>query len=193
MSFKKKLSNLSSNTLLSEAIVFRKTLIFGLPILLVLLIFYYYLGGFKDTQLSLVETDSYVVAGYEYIGLYKEEALQDLFFQVSDLVDSGKLAGTVTVVNYQFQDLKRDSVHQLIGVQLSELPSAMPEGMSVDTIPASCAVRAIIQAHPLVMPHPEETQQRIIDFAQDQSLELNSMVLERYIGQEKIWVDIPVR
>lgn len=173
--------------------MFRNTLIYGLPILLVLLIIYYYLGGLNNTLVSVIKTDNYVVAGYEYIGAYKEDELQDLFFQVSNLVDTGTLAGTVTVVNYQFQNMKRDSVHQLIGVQLTESPSDLPEGIKVDTIFARSAIRAIVQAHPLVMPHPEETQQLLLEYAQDQSLDINSMTLERYIGEDEIWVDLPVR
>lgn len=177
----------------SEAIMFRKALLVGLPVLLILLIIYYYLGGFNETSFDLVQTDNYVIAGYEYQGPYEQDDLQELFFQVQDFVETGALVGTITVVNYQLDFEAQDSVRQLIGVQIKELPLTLPEGIEIDTISASEAVRATIKAHPLVMPNPEDTQQQIQDFAQARSLELSNLVLEQYVGEEEIWVDVPLR
>lgn len=173
--------------------MFRKALLLGLPILLILLIVYYYLGGFNETDVELVQTDNYVIAGYEYHGPYDQDDLQELFFQVQDFVETGALVGTITVVNYQLDFELQDTVRQLIGVQIKELPLTLPEGIEIDTIRASKVVRATIKAHPLVMPNPEDTQQQIQDFALARSLELSSLVLEQYVGEAEIWVDVPLR
>lgn len=171
----------------------KKILIVAIPLTLVIVLVYDYLGGFNETAISLVESEDYVVAGYVYRGPYRQSALQDLFFRVQDFVESGTLVGRVTVLNYQFDIAAQDSVHQLIGVRLDNLPLNLPEGITIDTVRADKVVRATIRAHPLVMPNPEDTQQKILDFARQASLDLADLVLEQYVGEEEIWVDVPLR
>lgn len=171
----------------------RKTLYFGLPLLAVLLIVYYYLGGFNQTEISLEETDAYVIAGYSYSGPYREDELQQLFFQVKDFVDSGTLEGTITVLNYDNEFAAGDSIQQLIGVRLAATPRQKPEDLQLDTIPAGKVIRAVISAHPLVMPHPQDTHEKIINFAREQSLELGDMSIEQYVGETELWVEVPLR
>ena len=173
--------------------MFKKTLLFGLPILLILIIVYYYLGGFNKTLVELVQTDDYVIAGYEYYGPYDQDELQELFFQVQDFVESGALVGTITVVNYQLDFEVQDSVRQLIGVQVKTQPLTLPDKVIMDTIRSEQVVRATVKAHPLVMPHPGDTQAQIMDYAKKEFLELDNLVIEQYKGEEEIWVDVPVR
>lgn len=171
----------------------KKTLYVGLPLLAVLLIIYYYLGGFNQTQISIAETEDYVIAGYSYRGPYREEELQQLFFRAKDFVETGTLEGTIAVLNYDDEFAAGDSIRQLIGVRLASAPMQKPADIQMDTIPAGKVVRAIIKAHPLVMPHPQDTQKKIINFAQEQSLSLEDMSVEQYVGETEIWVEVPLK
>lgn len=171
----------------------KKTLYLGLPLLLIFFLIYYYLGGFNKTEIMLEETETSIIAGYSYRGPYQEEVLQELFFQVKDAVDSGALAGTITVINYDNEFAAGDSIKQLIGVRLARMPLQMPQQMQVDTIPAGKVVRAIIQAHPLVMPHPEDTFEKIINFARKESLELGDISIEQYVSEKQLRVDVPLK
>lgn len=170
----------------------RKYVITALLIFIILLSFYYYLGGFNRVEISLVTAEPYVIAGYAYEGRYDEDQLEDLFFKVREYTEQGLFPGTITVVNYDLLDENQDSIQQLIGIRLEGNPLSMPDSLTIDTIEAGRVVRAEIRAHPLVMPRPDKINQQIIDFARVQGLKLQDLTIERYVSQNSIVIDAPL-
>lgn len=171
----------------------RKVIFASLTVMVVGLFVYYYLGGFNEVVIELVETDEYIIAGYNYHGTYEQDVLQDLFFQVKEYVEADVLKGIITVLNYDSAVTEADSIHQLIGVRLQAEPLNKPQEVELETIPAGRAVRATISAHPLVMPNPESIVEQIRSFARENNLELKALSIEQYVESEEIWVDIPIR
>jgi len=171
----------------------KKILFFGLPVLVVLLYIYYNLGGFEEPYISVVETEELMVAGSLYQGPFEEDSLQETFLKVRDFVANGQLTGTVAVINYRPGFAPKDSIHQLIGVKVKNPPEDLPEGWQVDTLRASRVVRAVIDVHPLARPTPEDTYELLVEFARKQALETKSIIVEYYVDETTLWVDIPVR
>jgi DNA gyrase inhibitor GyrI len=171
----------------------RKVIFASLTVMTVGLFVYYYLGGFNEVDIELVETEEYIIAGYSYHGPYDQDVLQDLFFQVKEYVEADVLKGIITVLNYDSAVTEADSIHQLIGVRLQAEPLNKPQEVVLETIPAGRAVRATIRAHPLVMPNPESILEQVRSFAVKNNLELKALSIEQYVESEEIWVDIPIR
>jgi len=170
----------------------KKLLLILLPISLILLLVYYSLGGFQAPVIHLRPTDSYVVAGQEYVGTFEYDKLQEYFLRMKNYLDSGVIKGRVTVINYQVGDLPEDSIHQLIGIRLVDSASP-PTDLLTDTIASGEVVRAIVRAHPLVRPTPEQTIEMITDYAAARQLSLEDKVIEQYLEEDELWVEIPVR
>jgi effector-binding domain-containing protein len=164
----------------------------ALPLVLILSVIYYFLGGFNTIEIQVVDAENYVIAGKSYRGSYQEDLLKDYFSQMKAHVDRDQLRGTVSVVNYGLEYGSTDSVNQLIGVLMDTPFSPVPEHIEVDTLMAQKVVRAIVHAHPVVMPRPDQVIDKIKSFAKEHKLTLREYVIEQYIEEDKIWVDVPL-
>lgn len=168
----------------------KKLLFVGFPIILILLVIYYQLGGFNRIEIQQVETDHYIIAGKTYKGRFQEDTLKNYFFQMNELVANDQLEGTVSVVSYGLTP--SDSIHQLIGVRIHGSPYPLPKAIQLDTLLAARVLRAIIRAHPIVMPSPEQVVEKIKAYAQENAFSLKDYSVEQYIAEDEIWVDIPL-
>ncbi|WPP51615.1 hypothetical protein [Catalinimonas niigatensis] len=138
-----------------------------------------------------MNTENYVIAGKTYQGAFKEDSLKAHFFQMKEYVDNGQLEGTVSVVNYDLEYASADSIHQLIGVLIDTLP-LKSANIQIDTLMAQKALRAIVKAHPAVMPRPDQVVKKMQDYARKNSLLLKQYSIEQYVTNKEIWVDVPL-
>lgn len=160
-------------------------------LLIIFLIVYYFLGGFNTIEIQIVNAENYVIAGKTYQGPFEEDSLKNIFFQMRAYIDHGQLQGTVSVVNYDLDYASVDSIHQLIGI-LVDTPASGPEDIQTDTLIAQKAVRAIVHAHPIVMPRPDQVIEKIKAYARENAITLKDYSVEQYIADNEIWVDVPL-
>ena len=170
----------------------KKILWAALLVFIILFIIYYFLGGFNTVEIQVTDAENYVVAGKSYRGPYKEDILRDYFFQMRDYVERDQIRGTVSVVNYGLEYGSTDSVDQLIGVLINTSSSPVPEDIQIDTLRVQKVVRAIVHAHPIVMPRPDQVIDKIKSFAKEHDLSLREYAIEQYVEEDKIWVDVPL-
>lgn len=154
---------------------------------------YYYLGGFKERELSLVEVENYHFVGKHYIGTLENEALGNIFFEVQDKVQKGALEGVLTVVVLKEPVEEKDTVEQFVGV-LTEVPvEKVPEGWERYTIGAKQAVRSTIRSHNMVLPKPNVIREELEAFAAEKDLKLQPNIsIEKYVGERHLEIEVPV-
>ncbi|MDF9795684.1 hypothetical protein OKW21_000947 [Catalinimonas alkaloidigena] len=170
----------------------KKLVMIGLPLIVLILLIYYFLGGFNQVEIQRVTVDDYYFTGHLYRGPYQEEELKSQFFQMHEYVETGTLNGIVGVLNYDIENLSEDSIQQFIGVILDEKTQQIPTGLEQDTVFANEALRAVIRAHPIVMPNPDQVVDMIRSQARDRGISLKEFSIEQYVGEQEIWVDIPL-
>lgn len=154
---------------------------------------YYYLGGFKERELSLVEVGDYHLVGKHYRGTLENEALGSIFFEVQEKVQMGVLDGVLTVVVLKEPVEERDTVEQFIGVLLEQPVEEVPDGWAEFTVAASQAVRSSIRSHNMVMPKPNIIREELEAFAQEKGLSLQPGIsIEKYVAERHLEIEVPV-
>lgn len=155
---------------------------------MILSYFYFQLGGVSDIQKSVVNVDNYTLVAKSFKGKYNSNQLEDIFYAARAIGDQ------LVIVNYPLQGDSTENgfLHQLIGAQLIETPSNMPVGFNQKTIIISKVVRATIDAHNLVMPKPNEIEEALRIFAEEQNLKLVGYTIERYLSDRELVIEIPV-
>lgn len=171
----------------------RKILLFGLPVLLVLILVYYLLGGFNQIEIQRIQEQNYNLVGKLYEGKYREKILNDHYREMYNYVEDGIIEGKVAVINYRIDKPASDSVKQFFGVLLDGQPASIPDSLTQETIVLDEALRAVIQSHPLVMPNPDKVIEQLQSQAQQEGVSLKGYSIEQYVGDEEIWVDIPLQ
>lgn len=171
-----------------------KTLLFIiLPLGLLTLAGYWWLGGFREIIIERVDVPARAVLGKPYRGKYGDLDLRKIFVKARRLLASNTVSGTLTVVNRDAASAGGKSVNQLIGITLAEPPTAVPKGYRIDTLAAGPYLRARVQAHPLVMPPPGTINDRIIDYAAEHQLTVSGLPIELYRASDTLWVEMAVR
>ena len=164
-----------------------------LPLGLLTLLGYYWLGGFNEITISVEEEDTRLIAGKPYRGQYGDLALRQLFVETQQLQAEGTLPGVLTVVNLDSASADGQSVNQLIGVALTEPFSTLPSGYQIDTLPAGRYLRAALRANSLVMPQPRTINERIDAYADSHQLTVQGLPIEFYRTGDTLWIERAVR
>lgn len=176
----------------------RKLLTIILPLFLLISAgAYWYLGGFKEPEVSLVELDrGYTLVGKEYVGTLEHPALQDLLTEVGGRWEAGEIPGVLTVaVLREPETSKKDTVEQFIGVLLPAETrlQQLPQGYELMELPASSAIRVELEAHASVWPTPDKLREKAEAFAREKGYTLQPGILfEKYYGSNRLEIEVPV-
>ena len=121
---------------------------------------YYYLGGFKEVQVFEFEGSDRTVIGKHYIGKYQPSEVRGFLTEAKDMVDRGRLKGSLTLVEYQNDTIGSDSTHLFIGASFDEIRNAfeIPSGFTYIEYSTPKIYRVFITQHPLVRPLPSEVR-----------------------------------
>lgn len=169
----------------------KKALYIIISLLIISVIIYVLLGGFKEVQKS-TENDMLVhIAGTEYIGTVGSDSLQFLFMQSKNLVESEETASSIAIAYYGEADTKTGSVHNFIGVVVGDDPIyKMPEGWEIKTFKRSNSVKGCIEANVLAMPTPDDLLQELKLYAGEKNLSVDSVFIEFYPGPNQLCVQL---
>ena len=157
---------------------------------------YTWLGGFKDIAINtLTVTDPRILSGIPYEGSIKSQQLDSLFEHTRQLHQQGQLRGDLGAMYFEVPEKmrKRGEIKAVIGVWQADSTQTLPAGFSRRTIPAPQVVQARIQAHFLVSPSPDEVQEEMRNYAREKKLALENFVMEKYLNDQSIILEIPVR
>jgi len=149
---------------------------------------YIYLGGSNERNYE-IEESKFHFQGVAYEGPVKSEKPNLLFNSSRDIALANE---EVSIAVLNKKTASEDSISQVIG-----LASAKPferELLSADTsmVISGSFVKAIISAHSIVMPNPQEVIEEAKDFANQKGLTLKSWSLEIYRGEKSLEVYFPI-
>ena len=163
-----------------------------LPLGLLTLLGYYWLGGFHSVTIEVVENEPRPIVAKPYQGQYGDLALRKVFVEAKELQEKGTVPGLLTVVNRDSASATGQSVNQLIGITLTAPLDTVPPGYQRDTIPAGHYLRAILQSNQLVMPHPEEVHEQLTTYADEHRLSVSGLPIEIYRANDTLWIEMAI-
>lgn len=158
----------------------------------VLGVIYIKLGGLNEVEIQLENTPEYHIAGKYYAGRYKDQAVEEIYYEVKSMMDKGVLKGTLSIIYFKDPIEAQGDVENFIGILTTDDTTRIPKGYEWRTIPAGKAVRAKINAHNLVMPTPETINNKIDEFAQSENLSLSNISIEKYTSDNELIIEVPL-
>ena len=157
---------------------------------------YAQLGGFEPVAIRLVNSPGpQLLAGAVFEGNARDSRLDSLFKAVRQLHQRGQLRGTLGSIYYEVSPGKRrkGEVSTFVGVWLADSAASLPRGYRLRTVGASRLVQARIESHFLVSPLPEEVQAAMRQYARQRKLQTENFVMEKYLNDESITLETPVK
>ncbi len=174
--------------------MFKKVLFYiFFPLGLLTLLGYYWLGGFNEIAIAVVEEPPRPLMGKAYRGQYGDLALRKIFVQAQRLLASDSVAGTLLVVNLDSASAGGKQVNQFIGIALSAPVDSLPPGYQHDTLAAGTYLRAQVAAHSLVQPRPQAINEQLLDYAAEHDFTVSGLPIEVYRASDTLWVEMAVR
>jgi hypothetical protein len=169
----------------------KKALYVIVALIIVSLIAYALLGGFKQVEKSIEKDFLVHIAGTEYQGKIGSDSLQMLFMQAKKLVESEATATAIAIAYYGEADTKTGAVHNFIGAKIGdEMIYKMPEGWEIKSFKRTTSVKGCIEANVLAMPTPEDMLQELKMFALAKSIPTDSLFIELYPGPNQLCVQL---
>ena len=157
------------------------------------LIGYTFLGGFQQIPFSRTSIQGYMMAGIPYKGKANDREFRELFEKVNADYQAGKIKGTLAAIYYDTPDADKGKVDALIGILVADSLSSIPDSYKYLYLAGTQAVRAEITSHPAVAPAPDKLKQKLMDYAWQNQLKPQNFVIEKYINERNLQVEIPVK
>jgi effector-binding domain-containing protein len=161
-------------------------------LLFMALYFYSKMGGFSETNISIVSSKPYLVVGKPFKGRVKQRELGQLFQEADTLLVRSHLQNRAWVcgVFLNNPEKEKDTIQAFIGLVLSDTLKVLPEGYTYKRIPARKVLRASIKAYYLFVPsiYPE-----MEDYAEKNKIQLSVPSIEIYPKQDEVVIEVPVK
>lgn len=169
----------------------KKALFIIVPLIIIIIIAYAFLGGFKEVDKSVEESVLVHIAGTEYIGKIGSDSLQNLFMQAKGLVESEETATSIAIAYYGEANEITGAIHNFIGVQVGDEPIyKMPADWEIRTFKRPTSVKGCIEANVLAMPTPDDMLQDLKVYATENSIAVDSVFIEFYPGPNQLCVQL---
>jgi predicted transcriptional regulator YdeE len=172
----------------------RKIIVIVASVLLLIgFIAYLALGGLRKPEITTVQVSDYILAGVPFKGMASNEELLKLFEETRTYYEGNSLPGTLAAVYYDIQSSEKGEVDTYVGVMVKDSSATLPKKYTYRRIPAAKAVQATITTHYLVAPSPEKIRATLLNYAQERGLALQNLVIEQYLADSHIIIEIPVQ
>jgi len=153
---------------------------------------YIRLGGFNEVEFTVIDEVDYQMIGIPFEGRYKSNQVQNIFYQTRELLEQGKVMGTMAIIYEQDPADHDGEMKSFTGIILEQPIQELPDGFQRKNFKANKVVQAKITAHPLVMPNPTKVKERMHNFAEEKGLILEDISLEKMLSERELIVEIPV-
>ncbi|GAA5034627.1 hypothetical protein GCM10011506_29410 [Marivirga lumbricoides] len=168
----------------------KKFVILGL-ILLLAVIIYYWLGGFKSIRKEIIKDTNITVLGFYYEGKIGSDSLQNLFEQARQLVLKEEYAKSIALVYYGEPNENTGEVKNFIGVQTDNTAiKAKPYNWEYRKFKRNKSIMGCIEANVLAMPTPDDMVSELKSFALENEVALDSIFIEYYRGPNNVCVEL---
>lgn len=167
-----------------------KITILGISAIIIITAVYFYLGGLNKVEYTIESVSDYNLIGIPYQGKADSSAIEEAYFRARDLVQEGKIDGTLTIIHYNDTTLAEDEQKLFVGIKLNKGISDLPSGYARITIPTTRIVRATIEAHNSVMPSPKAIEDNLREKADQANIRLQDFTVEQYVSENQIIIDM---
>ncbi|MGB3586090.1 MAG: hypothetical protein WBA23_06100 [Tunicatimonas sp.] len=151
---------------------------------------YAWLGGFKLEKISEVFSQLRVVYGTPYQGKYGDLKLREIVVKTKQLLEEPARSGQLVVINYD--STASENINQLIGIISSDVLPETLQNLTQDTLPAGNYLKIQLYGHPVVRSIPEQVNQKVKKYAEQQQITLGKEVIEHYFGSDSMWIEYPI-
>lgn len=157
---------------------------------IILLSFYFNLGGFEEVQTAVSRNNKYSLAGKEVQGKLTSKEEHFLFEEMKGYIADGSLSGTLSIVNYKDDTLGEYESRRFVGILLENDMSMIPAGLRVLEIEGQTTFQAALTMHPLVMPNTEKVENKLKELAEERGLSLRNYTLEKLYNDNSVIVEM---
>lgn len=169
----------------------KKRYLILLLIILISLIGYYFLGGFKSIDKSVVDQPEVYIYGTYYEGIIGSDTLQNLFMQAREMVEKNDKYKAVAIAYYGETNKETGAVKNFIGVQVNKNEEiGIPNKWEIRSFERNKSIKGCIEANVLAMPTPDDMLQELINYAEEQSIVSDSIFIEYYAGPNNLCVEL---
>ncbi|MEM9337123.1 MAG: hypothetical protein AAGA66_00220 [Bacteroidota bacterium] len=143
---------------------------------------YYGIGGFDPITVYEYGAADRTVVGKHYIGKFPPRRVRNFIKEAKALIDSGRLKGALTLVEFQNDTIGSDSIHLFIGASFDEIRNILeiPSGFSYEEFQTDKVYQVFITQHPLVQPLPNEVKELMQDKATEAGRILQPVIFDIY-------------
>lgn len=180
-------SALNINSMLQKILLF-----VVLPLSVLALLGYYFLGGLNPIEIEVVQAEARIVVGQSYQGTYGDLALRKIFVEAKQRQQSGAVPGMLTVINRDATSGSEEEVNQFIGIALTAPIDSLPPDYTRDTLAAGTYLRARVSANPVAQPRPHTINERLEAYAVEHQLTVSGLPIELYRASDTLWVEMAV-
>lgn len=155
------------------------------------LVAYYFLGGFKVVEKSIITSSTNNIVGTYYEGKIGSDTLQQLFIQAKEIVEADEHAIAVAIVYYGETNPATGQVKNFIGYTTTNgLSEKSPLGWELRKFQSSLSVQGCIEANPLAMPTPEDMLENLRNYAAENEIATGEIFIEYYRGPNNLCVEL---
>ncbi len=160
-----------------------------------LLVMYYHLGGFKKIQVRKIDNAGpYVmdIWGKEFTGDMQDTIWKNMFVGIRNEIIEGQLKGPIMIIYYKKPDnsTHKGKIEAFIGAEAGD--DIPPSGnLKERMINVNGVIRASLNMHPVLMPSPERVKKLISQFAKNNHLREDSIMIEKYFPDNTLQVEVP--
>ncbi|GHA63954.1 GyrI-like domain-containing protein [Pontibacter akesuensis] len=159
---------------------------------ILLLVFYTYLGGFTDPEVTIATSKPMYVAGQPFEGSVEDEALGNAFQRAAQLLEQNELQGTLGNIYYNNPDNSGDSIRAFIGIIIPDSTVKLPQGYTLRKVPGGRkVVHAEVNAR--VAMAPGKLYEAVFDYAKEQNLQLEEYYVEWFPADDEGVLEVPVK
>ena len=158
--------------------------------LVLVLIIYQQLGGFREVKLSRVEPFEYMIVGKEFQGKITDKAWENLFFEMKGYLDEGQVSGDLVIVWYEQPDSETKTGKAFVGIDMEDRRAGFPESLTSREVACRGILRAELIGNILVLPKPEKVIEDLRNFALREGIEPLDIVVDRYTINEDVFTEI---
>jgi hypothetical protein len=161
---------------------------FAIAIILgVALVFYNKLGGFKEVSYQVTQFPAQYLTGFAYAGNSTDKAFQELMDKAFEAHKSGALQGDFAVVYWGNPDSEDDTIRMAVGTLRPTPSTYLPQGCAQWDLQARPAAEARINAYSVAAPNPDEVNEALRTYAQQQGFAPDSIHIERYASNNELF------
>ncbi|AKQ46991.1 hypothetical protein TH63_17245 [Rufibacter radiotolerans] len=142
------------------------------------LVFYTYMGGFAEVNVTKGVSSQVLMAGKYYEGNTEADELGKIYQQVGKAVEDKQLVGDLAGIYYNNPGKDSKTIKAFIGVAVQDTTS-LPVGFTVRVVPAGQPVlKGELDASITIA--PKRIYSALFDYAEEHNLTLQEFYVERF-------------